>query len=146
MGFTEKSFFSGGFTKKTVYRGDCLRRGLGQFAFLRRRLTKKRGGCFEEGISVLLPSKHLLLHLFSKYLLEKGVKYFNNKVNNSDTRMRLLMLILTIFQPFSIVFIIEFEQVLVYWLSLSFADYIASRQRNCRTDNGKSRTTFILVE
>ena len=68
------------------------------------------------------------------------------RINDKDTRMMLLMLTLTIFQSFSIVFIGKFEQVLVCWFSLSFADYIASRQRNCRTDNGKSRTTYIVME
>ena len=40
-GFTEKSDVYEGFTKKTMYRGDCLKRGLGQFADLRGGMTKK---------------------------------------------------------------------------------------------------------
>ena len=44
-GFTEKSDFQvGGFTKNQYRGGDCLKRGLGQFANLRRGLGKKNGG------------------------------------------------------------------------------------------------------
>ena len=45
-GFTEKSDFRMGVMKKPIYRGDCLKRGLAQFADLRGGLTKKRGMMF----------------------------------------------------------------------------------------------------
>ena len=52
-GFTEKSDFQGGggVTKNQYRGGDCLKRGLGQFANLRRGLGKKKGGgVFEVGL------------------------------------------------------------------------------------------------
>ena len=56
-GFTEKSDFRRGVMKKPIYRGGggrggCLKRGLGQFADLRRGLVKKRDGVFERGTQV----------------------------------------------------------------------------------------------
>ena len=41
----------GEFHKKTIYRGNCLKRGLGQFADLRKwGLVKKRDRVFEGGL------------------------------------------------------------------------------------------------
>ena len=37
--------------KKPIYRGDCLKRGLGQFADLRGGLVKKRGMVFLRGVN-----------------------------------------------------------------------------------------------
>ena len=48
--FTEKSNSRRGVMKKTIYRGDCLKRGLGQFADLKRGLAKKRGMMFLRGV------------------------------------------------------------------------------------------------
>ena len=45
-GFTEKSDFRRGVMKKPIYRGDCLKRGIGQFVDLKVGLAKKRGWCF----------------------------------------------------------------------------------------------------
>ena len=49
MGFNKKIWFLGGFTKKQ-YRGDCLKKGIGKFAYLRGGLTRNSGEGFEGGL------------------------------------------------------------------------------------------------
>ena len=68
------------------------------------------------------------------------------KINNKETKIEVIDVNFYHITTFLIVSIVEFEQVLVCWLSLSFTDYLAPRQRDCSTDNGKPRTTSILVE
>ena len=49
-GLTENSDFRRGIMKKTIYRWDCLKRGLGQFADLKGGSAKKRGMVFLRGV------------------------------------------------------------------------------------------------
>ena len=80
--FNEKSDFYGGwrFTKKLIYRGDCLYTvGAGQFADLRGGLVKKRGWYFwgEGGNSPI----HTILNMGSM-LKSLTLKLMNRDISN----------------------------------------------------------------
>ena len=65
-------FSGGGFTKKMIYKGDFLKRGLGQFAYLRGGL----GRGFWGGVDTLM-------HIISD--MEKNCsKFFSDASNSSD--------------------------------------------------------------
>ena len=58
MGFTEKKTFREGVQEKPIKKGDCLKRGHGQFGNLRGGAWQERGGGVFEGGGGWYPNAH----------------------------------------------------------------------------------------
>ena len=67
-------FLRGGVHKKTIYRGDCLKRsGLGQFADLRGACQIERQGCFWGGVDTLMHTMIEQECMENVYLLRRWI-------------------------------------------------------------------------
>ena len=81
--FTEKSDFRREVMEKPIYRGDCLKRGFGQFADLRGGLAKKRGMVFLRGVPrcVTRGEREIRISLAHFQKLEKRVLIFGKNAD-----------------------------------------------------------------